>query len=148
MIPAEDSLGLGISAIGDVRDAYVQNEKKLSTYAEALQAGRLPVARGVVRTADDWLRRDVIEALMCNARVDMAAIETAHGVDFHVALGPELDRLRASTRLPAWSTSETTPSRRRRPAAAPSSATWRCASTPTTGTGTPRRSKPVFSRTV
>ncbi|MCB9788568.1 MAG: oxygen-independent coproporphyrinogen III oxidase [Deltaproteobacteria bacterium] len=94
VIPAEDSLGLGISAIGDVRDAYVQNEKKLSTYAEALQAGRLPVARGVVRTADDRLRRDVIEALMCNARVDMAAIETAHGVDFHVALGPELDRLR------------------------------------------------------
>ncbi len=32
VIPGDDVLGLGISAIGDVRGAYVQNEKKLSTY--------------------------------------------------------------------------------------------------------------------
>ncbi|MEZ4265734.1 MAG: oxygen-independent coproporphyrinogen III oxidase [Myxococcota bacterium] len=94
VIPAEDSVGLGISAIGDVRDAYVQNEKKLSTYAQALKAGRLPVVRGVVRDADDLLRADVIEALMCNARVDVGAIEATHGVAFREVFAAELERLR------------------------------------------------------
>ena len=50
VIPGDDVLGLGISAIGDVRGAYVQNEKKLSVYEEMITAGRLPVARGVMRT--------------------------------------------------------------------------------------------------
>jgi oxygen-independent coproporphyrinogen-3 oxidase len=82
VIPGDDVLGLGISAIGDVRGAYVQNEKKLSTYEESVSAGRLPVARGVARTADDELRRTVIHELMCNFRVDTAEIARRHQIDF------------------------------------------------------------------
>jgi len=82
VIPASDVIGLGISAIGDVQGAYVQNEKKLTTYEEAITAGRLPVHRGVVRNADDEVRRDVIHELMCNFRVDFDAVEARHGIDF------------------------------------------------------------------
>jgi oxygen-independent coproporphyrinogen-3 oxidase len=82
VIPGDDVVGLGISAIGDVRGSYVQNEKKLSTYGEAISAGRLPVVRGVRRSADDELRRTVIHELMCNFRVDAAAVETKYGIDF------------------------------------------------------------------
>jgi oxygen-independent coproporphyrinogen-3 oxidase len=82
VIPAPDVIGLGISAIGDVQGSYVQNEKKLTTYEEAVCAGRLPVQRGVARSADDELRRDVIHELMCNFRVDFDAIEKRHGIDF------------------------------------------------------------------
>ena len=82
VIPGDDVIGLGISAIGDVRGAYVQNEKKLSTYEEALDADRLPVARGVVRTRDDDIRRTVIHELMCNFQLDIRAIERKFDVTF------------------------------------------------------------------
>jgi oxygen-independent coproporphyrinogen-3 oxidase len=82
VVPGDDVIGLGISAIGDVRGAYVQNEKKLSTYGEAIGAGRLPVVRGVARSADDELRREVIHELMCNFRVDVASVERRHGIVF------------------------------------------------------------------
>jgi oxygen-independent coproporphyrinogen-3 oxidase len=94
VIPAEDVLGLGISAIGDVRDLYVQNHKKLSDYTRAIEAGQLPVERGVVRSADDDLRRDVIHSLMCNFAVDIPAIEARHGVRFAEVFAEDLARLK------------------------------------------------------
>ena len=44
--PASDMLGLGVSAIGDVCGAFVQSEKKLSRYYQAIDAGEFPVHRG------------------------------------------------------------------------------------------------------
>lgn len=82
VIPGDDVLGLGISGIGDVRGSYVQNEKKLSTYEESINAGRLPVARGVRRSVDDEVRRAVIHELMCNFRVDTREIERRFAIDF------------------------------------------------------------------
>jgi oxygen-independent coproporphyrinogen III oxidase len=82
VIPGDDVVGLGISAIGDVRGSYVQNEKKLSTYEAEITAGRLPVFRGVRRSADDELRRTVIHELMCNFRIDTRAIERQYGIAF------------------------------------------------------------------
>jgi len=84
-----DMLGFGVSAIGDVRGALVQVEKKLVPYYRLLDEGRLPVARGYQRTADDELRRQIIHDLMCNFRVDRRAIEARHGIVFE-------DHLRAS----------------------------------------------------
>ena len=43
---ATDSLGVGVSAIGDVAGAFAQNVKKLTSYYEAIDAGRFPVERG------------------------------------------------------------------------------------------------------
>ncbi len=82
VVPAEDVVALGISGIGDVAGAYVQNFKKLSRYETAIGEGRLPVQRGVVLSDDDLLRRAVIRELMCNFAVDMAGIEADFDVDF------------------------------------------------------------------
>jgi oxygen-independent coproporphyrinogen-3 oxidase len=82
VVPADDVLGLGISAIGDIAGAYVQNAKKLSAYREALDAGRLPIERGVTLTADDLLRRHVIHSLMCNFAIDTRAVERRFDIDF------------------------------------------------------------------
>ena len=98
MIPGDDVIGLGISAIGDVAGAYVQNEKKLSTYEDRISAGALPVVRGYARSADDDVRREVIHELMCNFRVDMWAIERRHGVRFREYFAEDLRLLQAHER--------------------------------------------------
>jgi oxygen-independent coproporphyrinogen-3 oxidase len=73
----------------------VQNVKKLSTYEKQLGAGRLPVARGVVRHVDDEIRRHVIHELMCNFRVDMSAVQRQFDIDFLDYFAPDLEALRA-----------------------------------------------------
>jgi len=80
--PAKDSVGFGISAIGDLGGAFAQNTKKLNRYRDALERGLPPIERGFERSRDDELRRDVIQSLMCNFHLDIRAIERAHGIDF------------------------------------------------------------------
>jgi oxygen-independent coproporphyrinogen-3 oxidase len=91
--PAPDFVGLGVSAIGDVGDAFFQNEKAIPAYARRVAAGEPPVFRGVVLTAEDRLRRDVILSLMCNWRIDRAAVEAKHGIDFAKHFAAELAEL-------------------------------------------------------
>lgn len=98
VIPGDDVIGLGISAIGDVRGAYVQNEKKLSTYEKSVLAGQLPVARGVARTADDDVRRTVIHELMCNFQLDIPAIESQYGIAFASYFAEDLALLESHVR--------------------------------------------------
>lgn len=95
VLPAAEVLGLGISAIGDVGGGYFQNAKKLSDYQQAVSAGRLPVERGVLRTQDDDVRREVIHELMCNFSVDIPRIESRYGLDFADTFREDLHRLGA-----------------------------------------------------
>jgi oxygen-independent coproporphyrinogen-3 oxidase len=92
--PDCDLLGLGVSAIARVGPTYGQNAKTLDEYYEAIDAGRFATQRGFALTADDLLRRDVIMALMCQGRVEFAAIEAAHAIDFATTFAAELDELR------------------------------------------------------
>ncbi|HXH07628.1 MAG TPA: oxygen-independent coproporphyrinogen III oxidase [Vicinamibacterales bacterium] len=92
---APDSVGLGISAIGDVAGAYVQNTKKLSAYYAGVDAGRLPVERGYRLTFDDRVRRYVITELMCNFYVDGLDVERRFGVVFGDYFATELAELTA-----------------------------------------------------
>ena len=91
---APDMVGCGMSSIGDVDGAFFQNEKKLIRYEKAVEAGRLPVEKGLVLSADDKLRRYVITALMCAFRVDFSEVEKRFGVDFHHTFATELRDLR------------------------------------------------------
>lgn len=76
---ADILLGFGPSAIGSLVDGYVQNATETRRWAEAIEAGRLPIAKGVELTAEDRLRRDVIHRLMCDLSVDHAALARDHG---------------------------------------------------------------------
>ena len=77
-----DLLGFGVSAIGGLARHYVQNEKGLPAYYGALDAGTLPVTRGLALTDEDVLRRHVIMRIMCDFALDKWAVETAFGVAF------------------------------------------------------------------
>jgi len=76
---AANLLGVGASAIGSLGPGYVQNEVSLAAYRRAIEAGCLATARGLKLSADDRLRRDVIERLMCGLEVDLDATAAAHG---------------------------------------------------------------------
>lgn len=91
--PDADLIGLGVSAIGKLGSAYSQNAKTLDEYQRLLDAGQLPVVRGLQLSADDVLRRQIIMAVMCQGRLDFAALEQAHGIRFADCFAPELRRL-------------------------------------------------------
>ncbi|MEP7026992.1 MAG: oxygen-independent coproporphyrinogen III oxidase [Candidatus Eisenbacteria bacterium] len=93
---ARDMVAVGISAIGDVQGAFVQNLKKLTTYTSAIDQGRFPVERGYALTPDDELRRHVITEIMCNARLDTAAVERRFARSFAGTFAPELEELTAA----------------------------------------------------
>lgn len=78
-----DLIGLGVSSIGKVGDTYSQNVKELSQYYAYLNKDQLPLHRGYQLNADDRLRRDVINTLMCHNRIDIATIEQQHGINFN-----------------------------------------------------------------
>jgi oxygen-independent coproporphyrinogen-3 oxidase len=92
--PAPDSVGVGVSAIGDVSGAFVQNHKTLARYYEAIDAGRFPVERGYALTSDDQLRRFVIGELMCNFRLDRAEVRARFGIEIETYFAGELASLR------------------------------------------------------
>jgi oxygen-independent coproporphyrinogen-3 oxidase len=88
-------VGAGVSAIGDLHGAFAQNVKKLSSYYDALDAGRFPIERGYALSADDLLRRHVITELMCNFFVDRAETSRRFGVAFDAYFERELSAVAA-----------------------------------------------------
>ena len=91
--PDCDLVGLGVSAIGHVGASYSQNAKAMEEYCDALDQGRLPVARGLALTRDDLMRRAVIMALMCQGQLVFESIELAWLVDFRGYFARELEQL-------------------------------------------------------
>jgi len=81
VMPAADQVGVGITAIGDISGAYAANARKLPEYERAITAGRLAVDRGLVRTAEDELRRAVIHRLICTLRLDFDWVRDRFGVE-------------------------------------------------------------------
>jgi oxygen-independent coproporphyrinogen III oxidase len=91
--PDCDLIAFGMSAIGKIGPAYVQNVKTLDAYYGALDEGRLPLFRGYALTDDDRLRREIIQKLMCEFRLDVAAVEAQQGLRFAERFAPELAAL-------------------------------------------------------
>lgn len=93
-----DLLAFGVSAISKVGPTYAQNYKNLDDYYDALDRGALPVLRGIELSADDLLRRSIIQALMCHFEVSIESIEIAHLIDFRSYFAGELADLREMER--------------------------------------------------
>ena len=88
-----DLVGLGMSAIGQVCDLYVQNHRLLDDWAGALDTGRLPIWRGHRLTHEDRIRRAVIRALMCRGELDLKKFGERYAVDFNAHFAAELETL-------------------------------------------------------
>lgn len=90
---AETLVGLGASSISAFPKGYAQNMPSTRDWAEAVKAGRLPVARGLAINDDDRLRRAVIEQVLCHGQVDLAAQCGRHSLPAH-SLDDALSALR------------------------------------------------------
>lgn len=89
-----DLLAFGVSSIGKIGPVYSQNVKTLDEYYDALDRDELPVMRGIELTADDLLRRSIIQALMCHFELSIESIEIAHLINFREYFAQELEDLR------------------------------------------------------
>ena len=58
----------------------MQNETALGGWSRAIRAGRFAVVRGIELSADDRLRRAVIERLMCGQEADLGGMAAAYGL--------------------------------------------------------------------
>ncbi len=89
-------IGLGASSISRLPNGFVQNQAQERLWREAVAAGRLPTARGVALTAEDRLRGEIIERLMCDLAVDLREVRARHGQAMtHLPdLGDAVERLK------------------------------------------------------
>jgi oxygen-independent coproporphyrinogen-3 oxidase len=90
-----DLVGLGVTSIGRVGDAYMQNYKELDEYQACVTSGKLPVFRGVDLDEDDKLRRAVITQLICHFDLNFKKIEAEFNIDFAGYFADELQNLQA-----------------------------------------------------
>lgn len=71
---ADALIGFGATSIGRLPRGYIQNFPDVGHWRRAVERGELPIARGLVFSADDHARGMVIERLMCDFSVDFGAI--------------------------------------------------------------------------
>jgi oxygen-independent coproporphyrinogen III oxidase len=84
-----------VSAISHIGDSFSQNPRELPTWEAAADRGQLPVYRGVELDLDDLLRGEVIQQLMCQGEIDIAALEHRYEIDFPLYFATALTALAA-----------------------------------------------------
>ncbi len=79
---AEDLIGLGVTSVGFVEGAFLQNVKTIEEYEARLAQNMLPICRGFELKAEDLLRRWVIQRWMCCFLIDRAEFLQLFGKSF------------------------------------------------------------------
>ncbi len=95
LLLADDLLGLGVSAISQMGDFYLQNERELNAYYARLDQGQHPASRGFRVSHEDKLRRYIIMSLICELKLDIPECSRRFGIEFSSAFHQELLMLRA-----------------------------------------------------
>ncbi|ARJ68476.1 oxygen-independent coproporphyrinogen III oxidase [Paracoccus contaminans] len=77
---ARTLIGLGASSISRFPQGYAQNAPATGAYVKAIREGRFATERGHAFCAEDIWRARMIEALMCDFRIDAAEFARDHGL--------------------------------------------------------------------
>ncbi|MGI2027509.1 oxygen-independent coproporphyrinogen III oxidase [Endozoicomonas acroporae] len=88
-----DLIGMGVSAISQVGDTYIQNSTDEARYCAMINEQQLPVVRGLKMTADDKVRQAVITQLICHFKLNFSDIEQRFDIQFRDYFRDELARL-------------------------------------------------------
>jgi oxygen-independent coproporphyrinogen-3 oxidase len=92
--PSDVLIGVGASSISRFPQGYAQNAPATGAHTAAIRDGRFSVSKGHVFTPDDKLRGRMIEALMCDFKVDSQELQDR----FHVSaaeIGSLFDKVMA-----------------------------------------------------
>jgi len=88
-----DIYAFGMSSISQLPDSYAQHSKSLNAWYDDVEAGRLPVARGIRLSPDDIRRRHIIMRLMCDMQLDFDALSGHLDLNFQQTFQSELAQL-------------------------------------------------------
>ena len=77
-----DLIGIGMTSIGKVNDCFIQNQHTEDAYFDAIDGTGLAVRRGYQLSKDDCIRRDIIQALMCQNKVIIVDITKKYQINF------------------------------------------------------------------
>ena len=94
-----DLIGMGVSAIGAMGPTYCQNHREIGDYMDSIDRGVIPVIRGIELSADDLVRRAVIQSLMCHFGLLKDSIEIGYLIDFDRYFDAEINDLRELEQL-------------------------------------------------
>lgn len=83
-----DQVGFGLTAFSSLRDRFLLNTQTFEDYYRRIDSGRLPVNRGIKRSAEEQKRWAVVLPLK-NRDVDKAQYRALTGIEFEDAF-PEL----------------------------------------------------------
>ena len=86
-------LSFGVSSIGFIGNSFYQNVKDLDSYYRMLDNNILPVMRGMLLDNDDFIRREVINQIMCQFALDYCDIEQRFAINFTDYFTQELNEL-------------------------------------------------------
>lgn len=87
-----DLVGMGVSAISDIGHSFSQHPRALPSWQIAFDEGRLPVFRGMRLSADDILRADPIQQLMCQGEISIGSLERRHAIEFSAYFADDIER--------------------------------------------------------
>jgi oxygen-independent coproporphyrinogen-3 oxidase len=88
-----DIVAMGITAISRIGDNYSQNVRTIDEYETRLKQKKIPVFRGIELEADDVLRREIINQLLCNNKLDIKKLEKKWGFNFNNYFKTSLSQL-------------------------------------------------------
>ncbi|MDP1682407.1 MAG: oxygen-independent coproporphyrinogen III oxidase [Burkholderiales bacterium] len=77
-----DIYAFGASAISQTDDVYAQNLKRLADYQGRVDAGHLPIDRGLRISREDKIRRDAITRIMCDLALERQTFAQEWDIDF------------------------------------------------------------------
>ncbi|MFU8864730.1 MAG: oxygen-independent coproporphyrinogen III oxidase [Rhodobacterales bacterium] len=78
--PSDVLIGVGASSISKFPQGFAQNAPATGAHTGAIRDGRFSVAKGHVFRGEDKLRSRMIEALMCDFRIDSAELEASFDI--------------------------------------------------------------------
>jgi len=93
-----DLVSMGVSAIGKPGNNFSQNAKALDDYYARIDAGELPVIRGVSLNDDDCVRAEAIQQFSCHYELDRTVFSDRFGIEFDEYFAREVEQLRTLAR--------------------------------------------------
>ena len=88
-----DLVGIGMTAISEFSNYFIQNEKTLKSYQTSIETDGLAGCRGIELSRDDQIRKWAILRLICHFYLSFQDFEAEFGIAFKEYFSEEQDEI-------------------------------------------------------